>query len=178
LKPLIIAVNQDPVLHAHLVVRKDCKAASYADLKGQTVAMPRSGREHCRLFLEKRCTAAGVPANHFYAHVNGTRDCDDALNEVFDGDAQGAIVDGNELAAYLKRKPNRAVQLRTLLESEPFPCAWWPIARSHFRRPGGKVPDGMVAANQNEQGRQVLNLCKITSFDAVPDAYEQCWWTC
>jgi ABC-type phosphate/phosphonate transport system substrate-binding protein len=174
LKPLIIAVNQNPAMHAHLVVRKDCKAEGCADLKGQTVGLPRSSREHCRLFLDRRCSAAGVPAIRFYSQVTAPRDAADALDEVFEGVVQAAVVDAVELEAYQKRKPNRSVELRTLQQSETFPCAvvaYCPGALPEDQL--NRFRDGMVATKDNPQGRQILNLCRITSFDVVPAEYEQ-----
>jgi ABC-type phosphate/phosphonate transport system substrate-binding protein len=174
LKPLILAVNQNPALHAHLVVRKDCKAEGYADLKGQMVALPRSSREHCRLFLDRRCSGAGVPAGRFYSQVTAPRDASDALDEVFEGGVQAAVIDAVDLDAYQKRKPNRAVELRTLQQSEAFPSAV--VAYCPGSLPDDQVQrfrEGMVATKDNPQGQQILSMCRITSFEVVPPEYEQ-----
>jgi ABC-type phosphate/phosphonate transport system substrate-binding protein len=174
LKPLILAVNQTPALYAHLVVRKDCKAEACADLKGQAVALPRTSREHCRLFLERRCSAAGVAPASFYAQVTSPREAAEALDEVFEGAVQAAVVDAVDLESYQKRKPNRSVELRTLQQSEAFPSAV--VAYCPGSLPEEQLKrfrDGMVATKDNPQGRQILNLCRITSFEVVPNEYEQ-----
>src|SRR5579875_2814158 len=70
LKPLLIAVpplapsrmergGGGPYLRAHLVVAAEGSAKSVADLKGQVIALPYMSREHCRLFLERRCVPPG-----------------------------------------------------------------------------------------------------------------------
>jgi ABC-type phosphate/phosphonate transport system substrate-binding protein len=174
LKPLLIAVNRQPFLRAHLVVRRDSLAAGPGDLKGTTLALPNCSREHCRLFLERRCVPSGCTPGEFFTAVTTPSDTDDALDQVVEKQAQAAVVDAVDLAAYQRRKPGRASCLRTLQESESFPCA------VVVYKPGvldeGLVRQfcaGMLAAKSNPQGQELLKLCKITGFEPVPADYER-----
>ncbi len=108
LKPLIIAVNEHPYLRALLVVRIDGKIAAPANLKGKVVALPRMSREHCLLFLERRCCPAGAVPETYFAQVSKSADVDDALDDVVDDNVQAAVVDEVAFDAYRKNKPGRA----------------------------------------------------------------------
>ncbi len=174
LKPLMIAVNQQSFLHAVLVVREDNKVSGPEGLQGKTMAMPRLAREHSRLFLERRCVRPGMPMDRWFDKVSTPRTDQDALDEVAENVAQATVVDDVELAAYRNKFPKTAVRLRVLLESETFPCAV--IAY----QPGGmdeetlkRLRVGMIAAKTTERGRKLMNLCRITGFEEVPDGYEQ-----
>jgi ABC-type phosphate/phosphonate transport system substrate-binding protein len=174
LKPLVIAVNQHRRLHAHLVVRQDCKAECVADLKGKTLALPKLSREHCRLFLERRCVPPGTCPQKFFAQVTTPMDNEEALDSVVDGTAQAAVIDALGLEAYQRLKPGRFAKVRTLQQSEAFPSA---VIAYH---PGGlpdlllkNLRDGMTEAKNNRRGQQLLEMCRITSFETIPDDYDQ-----
>jgi ABC-type phosphate/phosphonate transport system substrate-binding protein len=174
LKALVLAVNDNPLQHAVLVVRKDCKAEECCDLKGQTLAYPAMNREHCKLFLENRCVKSGCGAKKFYAEVTAPAGCEDALDDVFDGKAQATVIDAAAFEAYKTNKPGRAKQLRILLTSEAFPSAVIgynptavnPAAVETFRQ-------ALIAARESAQGRKILDMCRITRFEAVPADYDK-----
>ncbi len=123
LKPLVIAVNGAPYLRAHLVVRADSEIASGVNLKGKIVELPRMSSEHCLLFLERRCCPSGDNPEKFFAKVIRSNNPADALDDVVDDEAQGVVVDEVVYEAYRKNKPGRAAKLKTVQQSEPFPCA-------------------------------------------------------
>jgi ABC-type phosphate/phosphonate transport system substrate-binding protein len=174
LKPLLIAVNRHRFLRALLVVRQDSKAACCGDLQGQALAMPRLSREHCRLFLERRCCKADETLENSFKPLTITIDPEEALDAVVDGTARAAVVDEVELEAYQKLKPGRYAKLKKLLESERFPCAV--VAYNDGRLPESQLKmfrDGMIASKNNRRGKDLLELCRITGFEAIPADYEQ-----
>jgi ABC-type phosphate/phosphonate transport system substrate-binding protein len=174
LQPLLIAVNQEPFLKACLVVRRDNKAESYAGLKGQTLALHHRSREHCVLYMERRCVEPGTTPDEFFAEVTKPRDSLGALDDVFGGTAQAAVVDVVDLVAYQKDRPSRAAKLKILQQSEPLPCAVVAYRKGALAQADlDRFRDGMLAAKSNRQGQELLNLCRITSFEAVPDNYDQ-----
>lgn len=174
LKPLVIAVREQRVLHAHLVVRQDSPVQGFPELAGKAVALPRQSREHCRVFLERRCQACGQCPQKFLGKLTTPNDAEDALDDVVDGAVQAAVIDGPALERYRHDKEARAARLRTAVESEPFPpavVAYLPgvLDESLLQR----FRDGMIRANQNAKGRQLLGLCRITCFEDVPPNYDQ-----
>jgi ABC-type phosphate/phosphonate transport system substrate-binding protein len=174
LKPLLIAVNQQRFLRAVLVVRKDSPASTAADLRGKPIALPRLSREHCRLFLERRCSRKCGKADYAAHEVTAPGDVEDTLDAVVDSEVPAAVVDAIALASYSKSKPGRSAQLKSLQESEAFPCAvvaYIPGVLSETLLE--KFRDGMIGAKETVRGRQLLELCRITRFETVPPEYEQ-----
>jgi ABC-type phosphate/phosphonate transport system substrate-binding protein len=174
LRPLLIAVNEQRFLRAVLVIRKDDPAASSADLYGKSIALPRLSREHCRLFLERRCAKGGCKVEKSFPEVTAPGDVEDALDSVFEKQVAGAIVDAVALDGYSKLKPGRAAKLRTLQQSEAFPCAV--VAYLPGVLPDSlleRFRDGMIGAKESVRGRQLLELCRITRFESIPPEYEQ-----
>jgi ABC-type phosphate/phosphonate transport system substrate-binding protein len=174
LKPLVIAVNQHRLLHAHLVVRKDSSANSCGDLKGKVVALPRMSREHCHLYLERRCPGGGADPAAFFSRITHPACADDALGDVVDGLAHAAIVGRAALDEYQQSRPGRANQLRVLHQSEPFPAAVvayqaGALDDSTLRR----FHDGMIGAHKTERGQRLLKMCRITRFEDVPADYNR-----
>ena len=119
---------------------------------------------------------AGAPAAGL-ADVIHTTDSEDALDNVVDGTANCAIIDGIDLEAYKTNKPGRAKLLKTLLESEPFPSAviaYNPAAATPV--PPAVVESfrkGLIAAQTTPQGKKLLETCRITSFEAMPENYDK-----
>src|SRR5581483_2616360 len=120
---LLIAVNHQRYLRANLIVRDDGKVASVADLKGQVVALPHLSKEHCWLFLERRCVPAGIKPEKFFTRIATPRDANYAIDDVIDGAVQAAVIDDADLSAYRKRYPQYFAKVKVLQQSEQFPCA-------------------------------------------------------
>lgn len=111
LKPLMITMSHDKQLRAFLVVQRDSTIATCCDLKGKTVALPRRSKEHCHLFLERRCQD-GNPAQSTLGRVLTPADCEEALDNVVDGVAAAAVVDQIALDTYQELKPARFAKLK------------------------------------------------------------------
>jgi ABC-type phosphate/phosphonate transport system substrate-binding protein len=173
LKPLLLAVNRQPSLRAVLVVRKDCRASSAADVGG-SIALPRFSREHCRLFLERRCPWTCCSGDFAARGVTEPDDAETALNDVVDSKVIGAVVDSTALESFAKMRPGCFAKLKVLQQSERFPCsAIACMAGSLPEGLMGKFREGMARANESVRGQQLLELCRVTRFESVPDDYEQ-----
>lgn len=174
LKPLVIAVNKQPFLRAHLVVNAQSKIRSMADLKGCAVGLPNLSREHCWLFLERTCVPEGQTAEKFFARLSRPRDACYAIDDVIDGTLQAAVIDEADLNAYRKQYPDFFVKVKSLRRSAAFPCAviaYYPGTLDENLL--GQFRSGMLAAKDNLQGRQMMQLCRITRFEEVPDDFDK-----
>ncbi len=174
LKALTICVNQQSFVRAVLVVREDNKAADVAALQGKTLALPKLAHENSRIYVNRRCSGPGLPMDQWFAKVVKPATAQDALDDLAGDFAQVAVVEDVELAAFRKEYPKTAARLRVLAESETFPCA---VIAYH---PGSMKADtlerlrlGLIAAKSTPRGRKLLDLCRITGFEEVPDNYEQ-----
>lgn len=175
LKALLIAVpKQKRCLRAHLVVAAEGAPKSAADLKGKVIALPYMSREHCRLFLERRCVPAGTSSAKFFSRVAVPRDATDAIDDVISGKAAAAIIDDGDLESYHSKYPEYFAKVKVLMQSEAFPCAviaYYPgkLSQSLLDR----FREGMQAAKDSRQGRQMMQLCRISSFEDIPDDFEK-----
>lgn len=173
LKPLIIAVNRHRYVQAKVMVHKDCKAATCGDLQGKVAALHATSREHCRLFFERRCTGENATPARFYGQITTPADAEDALDDVVDGKAQITVVDAVELENYRKTKPGRSRKLRALLDSEQLPCGVIAYHPGRFDEADvDRFRAGLIAARGTPRGRQMLELMRITAFEAVPVGFE------
>jgi ABC-type phosphate/phosphonate transport system substrate-binding protein len=174
LRPLVIAVNGQHCLRAHLVVRKNGQVHRITDLQGQKVALPHRSREHCRLFMERRCVPPGSLPEDYYSNVAIPRNAEDAIEDVLDSTVQAAIIDEADLEAFRKNNPDRSGQLNSLLQSEAFPggvIAYVPGALSEATLQ--RFHDGLLAARETDRGRQMLQMSRISSFADVPTGFDQ-----
>jgi ABC-type phosphate/phosphonate transport system substrate-binding protein len=174
LRPLMIAVNHQKYLHAFVVVRADSGASDLADLKGKTISVPRRTREHCHLFLERRCAAAGTAPQEYFAKVLTPTTPEEAIDAVVNGQVSAALADGCILDWYEKHKPARFAQVKAVEKSEVFPAtvvAYYANALDDtmLRR----FREGMLTAKDNPRGVALMTLCQMTSFEAVPDDYDK-----
>lgn len=174
LEPLMIVINQHKELHAYVVVKADSELTTWSDLKDQTLALGKGIRPHCHLFLDKRCQDQCQCQACNLCKLAQAGSMEDALDDVIDGTAQATIVDSVALESFQRRKPGRFAQLKVFEQSEVFPAA------VVVHKPGVLTPvqiekfkKGMATAHQSVLGRQLLTLWKITSFEPIPEGFEQ-----
>ncbi|MFL5242629.1 MAG: phosphate/phosphite/phosphonate ABC transporter substrate-binding protein [Gemmataceae bacterium] len=174
LKALIITINPPSCCRVNVVIAKDDNCKVLADLKGKVVAIPMHTREHCHLFIERRCLDAGQPMQRFFEKVTTPADMEDALDGVVDGVYAAAVVDGGVLANYAKRKPGRANKLKTLIESEPFPPAVVACNPANLDEAVQKrFAEGLINAGETSKGQRLLTICRITGFETIPSGFEK-----
>jgi ABC-type phosphate/phosphonate transport system substrate-binding protein len=172
LTPVAVCVNRFRTVKVHLVVRKDSEAVKLCDLKDKTVALPRSNRDHCRVFFESRCVHKGCKPEKFYKELVKVSDGEEALDQVFTGKIDAALVDAVALEGYKADKPGRGKRLRVLHESEPFPSGV--IAYHPGRFAEGDIRafrDALISAKNTAKGRIMLEMLKLTAFEAAPADY-------
>jgi ABC-type phosphate/phosphonate transport system substrate-binding protein len=174
LKPLVIAVNQERHLYAHVLVQQKNPASKLLDLKGKSLALPCFTREHCRLFLERQCQESGQCAKKFFAKITKPDSIEDALDDAVDGTVDAVLVDGVSLDCYKRRKPVRFAKLKEVAKSIVFPAAvvvyhdgaLQETVLTRFR-------DGMIKASDNTRSQQLLTMFKLTGFEEIPADYQE-----
>jgi ABC-type phosphate/phosphonate transport system substrate-binding protein len=174
LRPLCIAINRHRNLQAYLLVRQDGTIHGMADLKGKVVALPRRSREHCHLFLESQCDTLGLPPAKFFSKIVNPPNVECALDDVLRGKSQAAVVDNVALESYHHVKPGCHARLKILHESAVFPAAVIAYCEGAMSKETlERFKQGMITANQNERGRELMNMWSLSAFEAIPDDYEQ-----
>jgi ABC-type phosphate/phosphonate transport system substrate-binding protein len=169
LEPLFIAVNEVPILRAELLVRAADDFRSINDLEKKTLRLPNRGREHCWVFLERRCVKPGVAPREFYK-IRKSGDADEVLDTLADDKkTHAALVDGIDWDNYKKANPAKAGLLKPLMTSEPLPCAL--IATHQGDLPAvmlNRFRNGMLGAHRTAEGQKILKLMRITHFEDIP----------
>jgi ABC-type phosphate/phosphonate transport system substrate-binding protein len=173
LRPLMLAQYGSPELGACLIVRSDSKPKSMESMAGSSLAMPIDSRLHCHLYLERLVAGAGGrDPKHFFKVVHMSANAEEALDDVIDGSQQAALVDRVAWACYQRLKPSRATELKVIGESESFPASV--VVFRAGRLPSEtleRVQKGMLNAEKQALGRQLLTLWKLTGFAEVPRGY-------
>lgn len=174
LRPLVIAINRQRVLHANLVVREDSTATTFADFKDKKISLPRRSREHCHLFLQRLCTEAGCDAAAIAAQTVGHVNVEDALDDVLRGKVQAAIVDSVSLESYELVKPGCHARLKVFKQSEAFPAAVIVYHQGALDAATLKCfREGMMNANATAKGRDLMAMWKLTGFEEIPGDFQK-----
>ncbi|MBI2804201.1 MAG: PhnD/SsuA/transferrin family substrate-binding protein [Planctomycetes bacterium] len=174
LTPLMVVVNDFNEVKAHVVVHKKSGAQKIVDLRGKVLEMPKMTKEHCRVFLNQRCTDNAQPnLNKFFAKVQEADSVYDGLDDVCRGKADAVIVDTIALEFYKSIKP--AVfnnNLRILETSDHFPAPVIAYKQGTFNAATLKtIRDGLLRAHKNPAGKDLMKEWNIKAFEAVPENY-------
>lgn len=173
LKPLVSSVNQQQTLHGYLVVKEDDPAQSFADVKGQTLALPLATRSYARVFFDGACKQLGDTPEKLF-QVCSPADIEDALDQVVDGKVRCCVVDSTSLARFEKNKPGRFRQLKMAVESDVFPAAVVAYVGTDLSEAFlNRYRVGLQEAAKTRRGQQLLMLCRTNGFEPVNAAYEK-----
>jgi ABC-type phosphate/phosphonate transport system substrate-binding protein len=175
LKVLAVGVNNHFYQQPALVVRRDGPVGGLADLRGKTLALPRSGQGYGRLFLAAQSWRAGLDPGAFLGHIDSFEDAETPLDEVFNETEPAAVVDRLALEAYRRRRPGRFARLRTLSESPPMPPALIAAYYDGNLDPQTvtRLRDGLTKAHQQIRGEQFLMLFRLTRIALPPRDFER-----
>jgi ABC-type phosphate/phosphonate transport system substrate-binding protein len=175
LEPMMLAARTAKDYRACVLVRKDGGPASFADLKGKELAVPKRTTEGCRRFIAELCKANGArqPSEYFSKIVHPT-DVETALDDLARGKYPAVLVDSGGLDFYKDLKPGVFARFKPLVQSEPFA----PLVVVY--RMGAlsdatltRIRDGLRAAAKTEIGRDMMKTWHIESFEAVPADFAQ-----
>jgi ABC-type phosphate/phosphonate transport system substrate-binding protein len=166
LKPLALAVDVYTYPVAYVIVKKENSAKKFADLKGQSLALPNTGQRYLNLFVE---TQVNGKLDTFFSKAKPYTNVEDAIDDVVDGVIQAVVADRALLEAYKSSKPGRFKQLKDVAHSQPFPpalIAYYDngLDNDTLRR----FETGVLGANKKEKGQTLLSLFKLTGFEKVP----------
>jgi ABC-type phosphate/phosphonate transport system substrate-binding protein len=175
IRPMMIALHHERDLQVFLMVRADSPIRSFADLQGKPVALPCFCQEHCWIYMERACQAAGqADPKKFFSNLSNPRDPEEGLDELADGKVQAVIVDNVALNSYQKRKPARFAKLKSVQKSEMFPSAVIAYRAGSFDEATVKrLQASLLEGQKTSLGRQLLMLWKLRSLESVPSDFDE-----
>ena len=172
LEAIVVTVPVARKIQACLVVDKDSTTVKAHDLEGDCVALPKSSKAHCLLFLDR--LRETLPANACGPLHRNTLTPEDVLDGVINGDFPASVVDTSSLSIYQSMKPGAFDQLRIVQSSEQFPPAVI-VSRKGSVDPRvlDRLRKTLIAANTTPQGRLMLTLWSLKGIEQVPADFEQ-----
>jgi ABC-type phosphate/phosphonate transport system substrate-binding protein len=169
-EPLLVAINDVTTQKVHVLVAKDNPAKTIADLKGQSLAVARRLPNFVKFYLERLATE---PGEEFFAK-QVEKDTDAGIEAVIEGKAKATAVSTSALNVYKNRKPVRAERFRILQESATFPPPVLAYRKGKVKEDTLKrFRDAMLKAHESTEGRQTMTLWRLSSFQPVPNNYQQ-----
>jgi len=172
LKPLAVAVGTSRYPAACVLVRRDNGAKDFAALEGQSLCLPDLGQRHLHLFAEQESRGKCKELKDFFSKVGSRPDVEECLDDVVDGAVQAAVVDHDAVEAYQRRKPGRFDKLKVVAKSVPFP----PVVIAYGEKGLDEATvqrfrDGLLSAGNNEKGKVMLTLFRLTAFEEAPQEF-------
>jgi ABC-type phosphate/phosphonate transport system substrate-binding protein len=169
LRPLVIpVVCKHARPSAYLVTRRDSTIRDFADLAQKELSFPRASRAQVCLFVER------AQQKEPRLKIRRPECPEEALDDVVRGTAPAIVVDEVCLDAYRSVKPGCFRKLKVVKQSPLFP------ARVVLYREGNLDADTvrqfqrrLLQANRDNRSRALLNLFHLSSFDPVPQDYQQ-----
>lgn len=174
IKPLVLCCRGKNTVQSILVVKANSKAKTIDDLAGKSICYPSNGKTHTFLFLKHCCAPAGKKVSAHYKKVHKMSAPDEAIEAVIEGEVTAAVVDARLYAEYCADNPAGAKALRVLKTSEVFPTAIIAYKSGTLDETVvAKFRAGLVGAQSNAKGKQMLRTLNMTAFEAVPADYEK-----
>jgi ABC-type phosphate/phosphonate transport system substrate-binding protein len=174
LKPLMVVVNKQHDVRAYVIVHKNSSFKTIADLRGKKIEIAEGLKEHCRIFMVRRCTNNAQPElKDYFGSISKSKTTLGAMDQVARGKTDVTVVDTISLAFYKDIK--KAVfdnNLRVLEESEAFPAAV--IAYKHGALSDATLKQfcaGLSTAHKNAEGKDMMQMWGIEGFESVPASY-------
>jgi len=169
LKPLALAVNVHRYPVAYVVSNTANKAKDFNGLQGQTFAIPVDGPRYLRFYVTRQAEAAGKDLGTFFSKVTTPEKIESTLDDVVDGVVDAMVVDRAALEVFKVRKPARFKKLHAVAHSQPFPPAVIAYSGKHLDDDTReRFLSGLLGANKQEKGKQMLELFGLTHFEPAP----------
>jgi ABC-type phosphate/phosphonate transport system substrate-binding protein len=171
LEPLAIAVRTPRQLHGLLVARADAPIRGFADLKGKAVSIPSGTRDHARLFLQRGCADIQLDLTKS-AKVIESASPGAGLDAVAAGKADAVVIDNGVLDSYARLAPDWQARLKVVGRSVSFPPTVIVYERGALpAQTIESIRETMTQAHTTQQGRDLMRLWRMKSFEPVPADY-------
>lgn len=172
LQPMMLAVNSKAPLVSYIIVEKDSKLNSIADLKGKKLALAKGNREHCRLFFEHRVMPDKAKPETYFSKFQNSVDAEDAFDSLGDSDIDAVLADSAPWESYKNQKPGQAAKLKVIVISETFlPAVIVYNPKKLDKDVMKSFKEGMLSASDNPKSKRMLEFVKITSFENIPEEF-------
>lgn len=160
--------GDQPVYFSDVVVRRDSRFATFADLRGAVCAYNEPGSFSGYEAMRHHLAAQGLDGNFFAAWVESGAHSR-SLELVCSGAADVAAIDSTVLEAASARRPQLQDALRVLAVLGPNPMPPWVVSRRVAPATRARLRELFTAMHADNAGRAILQAGGIARFVAVTD---------
>jgi phosphonate transport system substrate-binding protein len=170
---VVPVVDGKTVYYSYIIVPKDSKAASLADLRGRRFAFTDHMSNTGKLAPTYMVRQLGANINSFFSSYIFTRSHDRSIDMVAHGLVDGAAVD-SLIWGYISRKhPEITARTKIIGRSKPYGMPPFVVSREIDQGLKTKLRDILLNLDQNPTGRDILRQLAIDKFvPAVDSSYE------
>jgi phosphonate transport system substrate-binding protein len=158
-----------PVYFSYVIVRVDDTARGFADLRGRVWVYNEPGSQSGYHIMRQSLARKGLTTAYFsraYAsggHVN-------SIEAVLRGEADTSAIDSTVLEWEMSRRPALKEQLRVIAVLGPSPIPPLVVSSGVPERLREALRAELVALDQTDEGRTILETGRLRRFAAVVDA--------
>ncbi len=171
LVPLIVTRPPGGKVQAVVVVAKDAAYKTLADLKDESVTLPRGAKAHSVAYLDK--LRAGFDKGTATPQTKLAMTAEDVLTGVVTGEVAAALVDVCALEGYQNLQPGAHKHFKILHRSEEFPAAVVAYRKGTITEAeAGRIRTGLANSQKTPSGKLLMTLWNLNGFEEPPAAYQ------
>ena len=157
-----------PVYFSDVVVRRDSRFRTFADLRGASWAFNEPGSQSGYNVVRYHLATLGEVSGYFGKVIeSGAHQA--SLQMIMDGQIDGSAIDSTVLELELKRDPAIRSQFRIIETLGPSPIPPWVVLRSVSPTLRKDLRELLLHMHQDPQGRAVLAEAQMARFAYVED---------
>ncbi len=176
LQTILVVVNKHRDVRTFILVHQDNPAKNLAELRGKTLALALGTKEHCRMYLDRKCADNNQPnAAAFFGKIERSKSCEDALDQICRKNVDAAVIDTIWLEHYKDIKlPYFNRHMRILDQSEAFPSAVIACKKGALSAATlARFRDGLANIHNDRDGLDMMKMLNIHAFEAPPADFGQ-----
>lgn len=158
-----------PVYFTDVIVRRDSRYRTFADLRGARYAYNDAGSNSGYMVPRDHLLRLGETTGYF-GSVQASGSHQTSLGLVLDGTVDASGIDSTVLELECRQRPGLADRLRTVESIGPYPIPPVVVARRLPEPTKGRLREALLAMHHEAEGRAILAEGLIARFVRVQDA--------
>jgi phosphonate transport system substrate-binding protein len=152
-----------PVYFSDVVVRRDSRFNTFADLRGANWAY-NERTSHSRYNVVRHHLATLGEKSEYFSRAVESGAHQQSLRMILAGEIDASAIDSTVLEAELRRTPSMGAEIRIVATLGPSPMPPWVMHRNlpHALRSG--IKDTLLGMHENPEGRAILGQWGISHF--------------
>jgi len=158
-----------PVYFSDVIVRRESRCSSFADLEGTTWAY-NEDTSHSGYNAPRHRLAEMGRDRGFFRRVVAAGSHEASLRLLLDGEVEATAIDSTVLELLARQDPSIKRRLRIVESLGPSPSPPWVVANTVCHELRGAIRDALLTMSGDPLGRTVLAAGLVSRFAVVTDA--------